>query len=287
MVSPKVVVEVGSRLGKVEAVEKQQKQDTQNFLIRVKVAIPISKPIRRGGFLAGSDGKRNWITFKYERLSMFCYLCWLLGHYIWHCARHFALQRNGVEVICKYGDGLRAAGGHPRSPPKRNSSTLMSPYNNKVVVGRPEHTSRRIGTEVEEEHIAVKPTEHDIRGDVSCNKSVTVTDFVEITTENSRVSQTKKDDVGLRSAVTINDNSNSKLGDSLEPNGLNHVQSLKRDGGPQVLKPKPKWTRLIHMECGVGESSKEESKPIRGEKGQSTYGCKVGGWVSGKTRKTK
>lgn len=196
------------------------------------MAIPILKPIRRGGFLAGSDGKRNWVPFKYERLPIFCHLCRLLGHDIWHYARHFALQRNGAEVICEYGDGLRAAGGHPRSPPRWDSSTSMLPYNNKVVVGRPEHASRHVGTTVEEKHIAVKPTEHDIRGDVSSNKSITLTNLVEITTENSGVSQTKKDDVGLRLAVTINDNSNSKLGNSLEQDGLNHVQSLKRDGGP-------------------------------------------------------
>lgn len=201
---------------------------------------------------------------------MFCHMCGLLGHDIRHCARHFALQKNGAVVLCNYGDGLRATRGHPRSPPRRDSSTLMLPYNNKVVVGGPEHASRQVGMVVEEEHIAVKPTEHDIRGIVSSDKLVTVTNLVEITTEKSGVSQTKKDGVGLRSAVTINDNSNSKLGDSLEPDGLNHVRSLKRDGGPQVLKPKPKWTRLIHMECGPRGSSKEESKPS-GEKGQSTY----------------
>ena len=49
MVSPKVAAEVGSRLGVVEEVETRQKQELQNLFMRVKVAIPISKPIWRGG----------------------------------------------------------------------------------------------------------------------------------------------------------------------------------------------------------------------------------------------
>lgn len=68
----KVAVEVGSQLGEVEEVEKHKRQDTQNLFIRDKVAILISKPIRRGGFLAGSNGQRTWVTFKYKRLPLVC-----------------------------------------------------------------------------------------------------------------------------------------------------------------------------------------------------------------------
>ena len=56
MVSPTVAAEIGSRLGRVEEVEKRQKLEAQNMFMWVKVAIPISKPIRRGGFIAGTDG---------------------------------------------------------------------------------------------------------------------------------------------------------------------------------------------------------------------------------------
>ena len=53
MVSLKVVEEIGSYLRVIEEVEKRQKQDAPNFFMRVKVAFTISKPIRRGAFLAG------------------------------------------------------------------------------------------------------------------------------------------------------------------------------------------------------------------------------------------
>ena len=55
MVSPQVAKEVGSHLGEVEEVEWRKKHDDFNMFMRVRVALPISKPIRRGGFIAGSN----------------------------------------------------------------------------------------------------------------------------------------------------------------------------------------------------------------------------------------
>lgn len=46
MVCPQVAREVGSRLGMVEEVKQRRRNDMQNLFMRVKVAIPISKPIR-------------------------------------------------------------------------------------------------------------------------------------------------------------------------------------------------------------------------------------------------
>ena len=59
MVSPQVAKEVGSRLGIVEEVEWKQRHDDPNFFMRVKVALLIGKPLRRGSFIAGSDGIRT------------------------------------------------------------------------------------------------------------------------------------------------------------------------------------------------------------------------------------
>ena len=90
--------------------------------MRVKVAIPLAKPIRRGAFLASSDGTSHWVTFKYERLPLFCHHCGILGHDLKHCAPYFALTKNVGEVICQYGDWLKATSGRNRSPPRRNSN---------------------------------------------------------------------------------------------------------------------------------------------------------------------
>ena len=64
LVSLKVAEVVGSKLGSVVEVEKKQKPEGQSYFMRVKVAIPLAKPIRRGAFLVGSEGTKHWVTLK-------------------------------------------------------------------------------------------------------------------------------------------------------------------------------------------------------------------------------
>ena len=46
MISPQVAKEVGGRLGEIEEVEWKKRKDDINFFMRVRVALPISKPFR-------------------------------------------------------------------------------------------------------------------------------------------------------------------------------------------------------------------------------------------------
>ena len=58
MTSTRVAEEMRNRLGRVLEVERLRNNDSQNFFMWVKVAIPLEKEIRRGAFLASSDGKK-------------------------------------------------------------------------------------------------------------------------------------------------------------------------------------------------------------------------------------
>lgn len=98
-------MEVGSRLGVVEEVERRHRQDEHNFFMRVRVALPLEKPIKRGSFIA-----------------RFCHYCGLLGHDVHHCAQHFVMRKNGDVVKYQYGEWLKSPGGRTRSPPKRNTT---------------------------------------------------------------------------------------------------------------------------------------------------------------------
>ena len=96
MVSPQVATAVGSRLGTVEDVEKWRGHDTLNYFMRVWVALPVSKPLRHGGFIAD------------------------LGYDLRHCASYYAVEKHGGEVDYQYGDWLKATNGRQRSPPQRS-----------------------------------------------------------------------------------------------------------------------------------------------------------------------
>nr|XP_023912638.1 uncharacterized protein LOC112024227 [Quercus suber] len=115
MISSQVAKEVGSRLGTVEEVERRHRKDDINMFMRVRVALPIAKPLRRGGFIAGSDGKKMWVSFKYERLPMFCHFCGILGHDLKNCASHFTAEKQGRRVEYQYREFLKANGSRPRA----------------------------------------------------------------------------------------------------------------------------------------------------------------------------
>lgn len=178
MFSPKVAAEIGGRLGEVVEVERRKNLDTQNLFMRVKVAVPISKPIRRGGFIGGSDGQRSWVHFRYERLPLFCHFCGFMGHDIKHCAEYFACAKNGSEVVCQYGEWLKSSGGRPRSPVRGSSSLNKQPTSNvrtEFQVGN----DNRERSVAEVENTKENPTEEDVSAFGKCMDSGKIPDCTE------------------------------------------------------------------------------------------------------------
>ena len=77
--------DIGSRLGRVLEVDKRSLQAEQAKFMRVRIELPIDKPLRRGGNITNVEGVRCSIIFKYEHLPTFCYICGILGHNEKHC----------------------------------------------------------------------------------------------------------------------------------------------------------------------------------------------------------
>ena len=126
MISPQVAREVGSRLGSIEEVEWRNRKDDINMFMRVRVALPIMKPLCRGGFIARSDGERSWVSFKYERLPMFCHFCGILGHDLKHCAAHYAIEKQGGRVEYQYGEFLKETRSRPMASTSKNTNPMSN-----------------------------------------------------------------------------------------------------------------------------------------------------------------
>ena len=101
-----VVIEIGCKLGNVLEVNKQSMQADQAKYIKVRINLPIDKPLRRGGYISVEDGEQCWVTFKYERLPTFCFLCGKLGHDDKHCGKTLKEHQQGKQ----YGEWLKAGG---------------------------------------------------------------------------------------------------------------------------------------------------------------------------------
>ena len=80
--------------------------------------LEIDKPLRRGAYIASSDGERLWLTFKYERLPTVYFICGKLGHDNKHCP-----TSNVWQSAChQYGDWLRARWTAKEIAKERNTS---------------------------------------------------------------------------------------------------------------------------------------------------------------------
>ena len=92
--------EIGNELSHFIKVDKRSWQEDQAKFMRVRVDIPIEKPLRRGGHVANTEGERVWVTFKYERLPTFCFNCGVMGHDNKHCH----MKRDRQNGNPPYGD---------------------------------------------------------------------------------------------------------------------------------------------------------------------------------------
>ena len=95
---------IGSKLGRVMEVDKRSWQADQARFMRVRIDLPLEKPLRRGVYISNMDGDRCWVSFKYERLPTFCFSCGKLGHDEKHCG--VVAEKQSMEK--QYGDWLRA-----------------------------------------------------------------------------------------------------------------------------------------------------------------------------------
>ena len=99
--------DLGNRLGKYIEIDKRSWLSEQAKFMRIRVDLPIDRPLRRGANIVNLEGEKFWVTFMYERLPTFCFLCGILGHDEKHCSG----KSSTSEAHKQYGDWLRANGG--------------------------------------------------------------------------------------------------------------------------------------------------------------------------------
>lgn len=92
----------------------------------MRVDLPIEKPLRRGGYVTNMDGERCWVSFKYERLLTFCFICGKIGHDEKHCGTK--IERQPLER--QYGEWM-SAGGSPKGTNEGSKATGSSSHEQK------------------------------------------------------------------------------------------------------------------------------------------------------------
>ena len=118
--------DIGKAIGRVLDVDSKAIVSDQARFLRVRVELPLDKPIRRGAPVLSPEGNKVMVAFQYERLMGLCYNCGLLGHEAKGC--NAGMGRQGDDS--PYGEWLRAGSRRPKiyrtqqtSSPQQQNST--------------------------------------------------------------------------------------------------------------------------------------------------------------------
>ncbi|KAL0432446.1 UNVERIFIED_CONTAM: hypothetical protein Slati_2578900 [Sesamum latifolium] len=100
---------IGNKLGKFKEVDLDSNGEVWGSSVRIRVSIDITKPLKCALKLRTVLGDEQLVTFTYERLPNFCYLCGVLGHLSRQCETQLHDGFCDPGENAPYGNWLRAA----------------------------------------------------------------------------------------------------------------------------------------------------------------------------------
>ncbi|KAL8457918.1 hypothetical protein ACS0TY_035687 [Phlomoides rotata] len=98
--------QIGNFLGTFLEYDKSNDLGAWRNYMRVRVNVDVSLPLKRFKSIRKEGGGSFWITFRYEKLSTFCFVCGRVGHTKSFCEVKYAA--NGGEVAQGWDITLRA-----------------------------------------------------------------------------------------------------------------------------------------------------------------------------------
>ncbi|KAE9450366.1 hypothetical protein C3L33_17734, partial [Rhododendron williamsianum] len=110
-VTPAIGEVIGRRIGTLISVDNREVVGERGRFIRIRVEVPLDKPLKRGGFISLGGGDKLWVDYKFERLNSFCFYCGSLAHEMGDCALKTTDEEKGAIKEVKYGPWLKAGGG--------------------------------------------------------------------------------------------------------------------------------------------------------------------------------
>jgi hypothetical protein len=101
--------------------------------MRLKVRINVTNPLQQHWKVRANEGNYVKISFKYEKLGIFCYLCGLLGHTDKNCPKLFDLEHD---------DGTREWGENLRPLANRMGTAATNKYLKDLIPSSPQASSQ-------------------------------------------------------------------------------------------------------------------------------------------------
>ncbi|XP_075665388.1 uncharacterized protein LOC142635057 [Castanea sativa] len=87
--------EKGRTIGDLVEVDCKAFNSDQSRFLRIRVEVPLNKPLRRGGPVSSLEGEISRVAFRYERLVGWCFNCGRIGHEHSDCALPVSTENGG------------------------------------------------------------------------------------------------------------------------------------------------------------------------------------------------
>jgi hypothetical protein len=99
---------LGCHIGRFVKYDESNYYGPWRMYMRIRVALNIAEPLKRSMVFEKEDGTAVNVSFKYERIGVFCYICGLLGHTDSFCPKR--LEPGFVDGVQGWGRFLNAGG---------------------------------------------------------------------------------------------------------------------------------------------------------------------------------
>ncbi|KAL0408317.1 UNVERIFIED_CONTAM: hypothetical protein Sradi_1766100 [Sesamum radiatum] len=134
--NPAMAKHIGNHIGRYLDIEHHENGFGWSSTFKIRIALDVTRPLKRALRLRNDQGDNKLVTFTYDRLPNFCYLCGCLGHIAKFCPKRYEDDFVDPGEALSFGPWLRA-----NNQPRFNNIIPSSHRQTQNIRSRPSFSS--------------------------------------------------------------------------------------------------------------------------------------------------